>query len=82
MEDLTRKMNRTGRVIWQTLMERQLGTEAGPGDADHHKQHGNGFCSPGVYSSQFSRSGGENTNKQMKKISAHRNRQLAEPEKE
>ena len=67
VKDLARKLSRTSLIIWQTMMEYQLGTEASPGDEDNHKQHGNGFCFPGVYSSQFNRSGGENTNKQMKK---------------
>ena len=81
VKDLARKLSRTRLIIWQTMMEYQLSTEASPGDKDNHRQHGNGFCFPGVYSSQFNRSDGENTNK-WKKASAHCNGQLAEPEKD
>lgn len=65
VKDLARKLSRARLIIWQAMMESQLGTEASPGDEDSHKQHGNVFCFPGVYSSQFNRSGGENTNKQI-----------------
>lgn len=67
VKDLASKLSRARLIIWQAMMESQLSTEASPRDEHSHKQHGNGFCFPGVYSSQFNRSGGENTNKQMKK---------------